>query len=189
MKGVIDSFQFLEENGFRIAKWKILDDEKGLSEFSFPFYLKADIADHKTEKKAVLKCNNFNDAKENFKLLRENFSEKIIVMEAIDGQEMIVGIKPDAVFEKLLLIGFGGINVSVLKDVQFRAIPVTKDEIEEAVRDLKFYKALVGRKKYAVDKFIDLAFEVSKLDVLELDLNPVILTEDDVFIVDARVEN
>ena len=46
-------------------------------------------------------------------------------------------------------------------------------------------------KKYAVDKFIDLAEQVSeiaeKLKIVEMDLNPVILTETQAVIVDARV--
>ena len=189
MKGVIESFKFLEKRGLRIAKWKVISSEKELIDFSFPFYLKADIAEHKTEKKAVLKCNNFKEAKDNFNYLKDNFSEKVIAMDSVEGQEMILGLKEDIVFGKLLLMGLGGVNVSVLKDIQFRAIPVSIIEIEEAVHNLKFYNALVGRKKYAVDKFIDLAFEVSKLDVLELDLNPVILTENEAFIVDARVED
>ena len=52
----------------------------------------------------------------------------------------------------------------------------------------KFSELSEEAKQYAIDKFIDLAYEVTKLPFKELDLNPVILTEKDAVIVDARGE-
>ena len=40
----------------------------------------------------------------------------------------------------------------------------------------------------AIDKFVELAYKVSKLNLKELDLNPVVLTEENAYIVDARSE-
>lgn len=118
-------------------------------------------------------------------------SKKIVIQEAKDGKEMIIGIKDDKVFGKLLLVGFGGINAEVLKDVSFRALPVDKEEIKKMLEELKLYPSLVTRKKYAVDKFISMIEEVSKIAVkqkiMEMDLNPVILDEKDAYIVDARI--
>jgi hypothetical protein len=56
------------------------------------------------------------------------------------------------------------------------------------LKELKFYSSLVSRKKYAIDKFIEIAYAVSKLGIKELDLNPVILNEEEAIIVDARLE-
>ena len=72
--------------------------------------------------------------------------------------------------------------------MEFRAVPVNKEEILKALSSLKLYASLYSRKKYAIDKFVELAFEVSKTDFKDLDLNPVILTEEKAVIVDARGE-
>ena len=91
-----------------------------------------------------------------------------------------------------MLVGFGGINAEVLKDVSFRALPVDKEEIKKMVEELKLFPTLITRKKYAVDKFVDLIEKVGELaiksKIQKMDLNPVILTEKDAWIVDARIE-
>jgi len=88
----------------------------------------------------------------------------------------------------LLLIGFGGTFTEIVKDISFCALPANKKDIEEMIKQLKLYNVLISRKKYAVDKLISLAEKFSKQDFREADLNPVILTEKDAFIVDARIE-
>jgi hypothetical protein len=188
MKDLIESFEILKK--FPIAKTKIIEKESDLECLPFPYFMKVSIPEHKTEKKALLKCNNISEAKTSFSCLRKKFSsEKIVIQEAIDGVEMIIGLKEDPVFDKILLIGFGGTFVETLKDIQFRVTPISKDEIKKALESLKLYPSLFKRKKYAIDKFIDLAYNVSKIDLKELDLNPVILTEKSAVIVDARLEN
>jgi hypothetical protein len=188
MKNLIESFEILKK--LPIARAKIIEKESDLEFIPFPYFMKVSIPEHKTEKKALIKCNNISESKTSFSCLRKKFpNEKIVIQEEIDGVEMIIGLKKDPVFDKILLIGFGGISVETLKDIQFRVIPVSKDEIKKALEGLKLYPSLFKRKKYAIDKFIDLAYIVSKLDLKELDLNPVILTEKSAIIVDARLEN
>jgi len=187
MLDLIESFKLLKK--MPIAEYKIAS-EKDL-EFSYPAYIKISIGEHKIELGGVRKCINKEEALQNYKEIRRKFKGKIILQKAIDGKEMIIGIKEDEVFHRLLLLGFGGIDAEILKDVSFRALPVDKQEIEKMLKELKLYPALVTRKKYAVDKFIELAEEISKLaeklNIKEMDLNPVILTEKDAVIVDARV--
>jgi ATP-grasp domain len=128
-----------------------------------------------------------NTAKKEYLRLKKQFpNSPIIIQEQIIGTEMIIGLKKDVVFGTLLLIGFGGTNAEVIKDVQLRSIPVDKVEIKNSLSQLKLYETLFKRKKHAIDKFVDLAYEVSKLPLDELDLNPVILNEKGAFIVDAR---
>jgi hypothetical protein len=167
----------------------MIKSSKDLTSLEFPYFMKVSLAGHKTEKKAVLKCNNLKEAKENLNFLSKKFpSKNIVIQEEVSGMEMIIGIKKDKVFGKLLMVGFGGINAETMKDVQFRAVPVSKNDIKSAVKDLKLYPSLFKRKKYAVEKFIELAAEISELDLEELDLNPVILTEKEAVIVDARAK-
>jgi len=186
MLNLTESFKLLK--GMPLAEWHIVKSESDLGSLDFPYFLKASISGHKTEEKAIFKCNNLEQARENLKQLRKKFpSETIIIQESVDGIEMIIGTKQDQVFGKLLLIGFGGIHAESTKDVQFRALPLNKEEVEKMLKDLKNYKSLVTRKKYSIDKLIKLALEISKLNVKEADFNPVILNESEAVIVDSRI--
>jgi acetate---CoA ligase (ADP-forming) len=187
MKTLLECFDRLKK--LPIAKTVEIKSESDLTKIPFPYYMKASIAEHKLEKKAVLRIENEKIAKFTYDSLKKQFPKTpIIIMEQIVGIEMILGLKEDNVFGKLLLLGFGGTNAEVLKDVGFRAIPVNREEIAKALSQLKLYPTLYKRKKYAIEKFVDLAYEVSKQNFKELDLNPVILTEDKAVIVDARGE-
>lgn len=181
------SFVMLKE--LNIAKHKIISKEEEL-DWKFPYYMKIDSGEHKTEMKGVRFCKDIEEARKNFKDLKK-ISRKIVIQEQREGVEMIIGIKEDKVFGKMLLVGFGGINAEILKDVAFLALPVEKEDTRKAVEGLKLYSSLIKRKKYAVDKFISLAEEVCKVaekkKIVEMDLNPVILDEKDAWVVDARV--
>jgi len=187
MKTLLECFEKLKN--LPIAKTIIIKTDTDLTKISFPYYMKVSLGEHKLEKKAVLRIVDIADAKNNYNILKKKFPKNpIAIQEEITGVEMIIGLKEDNVFGKLLLIGFGGTNAEVLKDVGFRALPVSKKEILDTVSQLKLYATLYQRKKYAVDKFVDLAYEVTKINFKELDLNPVILTEEKAVIVDARGE-
>ena len=186
MQSLISAFKILK--GLPIAKYSIVKSESDLSKPDFPIWLKADVSGHKTEEKAVLKCRNEKEARANLDFLRKKFpSRQILMQEQTEGIEMIIGLKEDKVFGKLLMVGFGGIQAEVVKDVSFRALPIDKKEIEKMLRELNLYPSLVTRKKYAIEKFISLAEKVSWLDVKEADFNPVILNEQEAVIVDARI--
>lgn len=187
MLNVIDSFQALK--GFPIAKWTVIKNEADLKNLDFPCWLKVNISEHKLEQKAVVQVTNVSEAESSLKNLRKKFpTETIIAQESVNGIEMILGIKEDKAFGKLLMIGFGGTFTEIVKDVSFRAIPVDKKEIEASLKELKMYPVLVSRKKYAIDKLISIAEKISKLDIKEADINPVILNEKEAVIVDARIQ-
>jgi len=187
MKTLLETFEKMKK--LPLAKTILIKSEQDLIKISFPYYMKVSLAEHKLEKKAVSKIENKEQAIDEYNRLKKQFSKNpIIIQEQISGVEMILGLKEDPTFGKLLLIGFGGTNAEVLKDVQFLAIPVSKEEILNAISHLKLYQSLHQRKEYAVDKFVELAYEVSKLNFKELDLNPVILTENKAVIVDSRGE-
>lgn len=191
MEGVIKSFDSIE--GLPMAKWKIVTKYEDLSSFGFPCYLKADVIGHKSEMGAVIGCDNLADAEKNLRKMHLKFPKnQIIVQEVFDGVEMIVGLKEDEVFGKLLVVGFGGIFAEVKKDVSFRALPVSRDDIVSMIKDLNGVGVFRARgKKYDMEKFVTLIEKVvylaDKKDFKELDLNPVIVGEKDSKIVDVRV--
>lgn len=189
MLNLIESFKILEKENLPVAKYLTIKSEADLKKLQYPCWLKASISEHKIEQGAVKKCSSIEEAKNNLESLRKKFpTNSIIAQEQVDGIEMIIGLKEDKVFGKLLMLGFGGTFTEIVKDVSFRALPISDSEIETSLKELKNYQVLFSRKKFAIDKFISLAERVASLDIKEADFNPVILNEKGAFIVDSRIE-
>ncbi|SHH65874.1 acetate--CoA ligase family protein [Pollutimonas bauzanensis] len=108
--------------------------------------------------------------------------EGVLVQEMIaDAHEMLVGVSHDATFGPVLALGLGGIYVEVLKDVVFRLAPLTADEAQRALAELRTYKLLEGVRGKApadMDALIDAIVRISWLTadlgdrIAELDINP-----------------
>ncbi|MBR0567064.1 acetate--CoA ligase family protein [Azoarcus sp. L1K30] len=111
------------------------------------------------------------------------------------GTEVIIGVSRDPIFGPVLMFGLGGIFVEILKDVAFRAIPLSQHDAESMVDQLKARKVLEGaRGEPPADKaaLVDLLLKVSGIvsaypQISELDLNPVIAYPEGYAAVDARV--
>ncbi|WP_246131607.1 acetate--CoA ligase family protein [Pistricoccus aurantiacus] len=119
---------------------------------------------------------------------------------AAKGVEVIIGVVRDPAFGPVLMFGLGGIFVELLEDVAFRAIPLSRQDAQGMLDQLKASKVLDGlRGAAAVDKaaLVELLLKVSQLvqtcpDIRELDLNPVIAYPQGYYqkgyaIVDARI--
>jgi len=113
---------------------------------------------------------------------------------AVPGMEAIIGVTRDPSFGPVLMFGLGGIFVEVLKDVTFRVLPVTPQDIDEMIQEIKGYPLLNGYRGQAVD--IDalkaLLLRISEFimafpEIRELDLNPVFLYPQGNMTVDARM--
>jgi acyl-CoA synthetase (NDP forming) len=110
------------------------------------------------------------------------------------GLEAIIGVTRDPNFGAVLMFGLGGIFVEVLKDVSFRILPVTREDVETMIGEIKGHRLLDGYRGQDVDReaLIDLIMKISNLvtlfpDIRELDLNPVFLYRDNNIVVDARM--
>jgi acyl-CoA synthetase (NDP forming) len=93
------------------------------------------------------------------------------------------------------MFGLGGIFVEVLKDVSFRVAPMTEQDLDEMIREIKGYKLLTGIRGQrpkdidAIKKILARLNEIAVHDseIQEIDLNPVIVHEKGASIVDSRV--
>ncbi|WP_207061168.1 acetate--CoA ligase family protein [Motiliproteus sp. SC1-56] len=111
------------------------------------------------------------------------------------GTEVIIGTSRDPIFGPVLMFGLGGIFVEILKDVAFRAVPLSRDDARSMVEQIKARKILEGaRGEPPVDKeaLVALLLNISAIveahpEIAELDLNPVIAYNDGYAVVDARV--
>ena len=70
--------------------------------------------------------------------------EAFLVQEMVDGIEMIVGARTDPLYGPMLAVGAGGILVELVKDVAFRLLPVTAQDVHGMLAELKVSKLLAG---------------------------------------------
>jgi acetyltransferase len=114
---------------------------------------------------------------------------------AAEGVEVIIGTKYDDQFGPVIMYGLGGIMVEILKDVSFRVLPITPTNARKMIEQTKSYPILNGARgkppldTRALRKLLMLCSEIveSYPEILEMDLNPVIVHDKGLSIVDARV--
>jgi acyl-CoA synthetase (NDP forming) len=67
-----------------------------------------------------------------------------LVQEMVSGVEAILGARSDPFYGPLLLIGTGGVLVELANDAALRLLPVTADDVEKMIDELKLAKLLAG---------------------------------------------
>lgn len=112
------------------------------------------------------------------------------------GVEMIIGARQDLQFGPMVVFGFGGTLVEVLKDVAVSLAPVGPLEVRHALDGLRLRPLLDGVRGAPpcdIEHFIDLVVRTSELiadqaeHIAEIDINPVILHEHGGLAVDGLV--
>jgi len=111
------------------------------------------------------------------------------------GLEVIIGTKIDDQFGPVIMFGLGGILVEIVKDVSFRVLPIRRAAARKMIMEIKAAPLLDGvRGEPPVDKeaIVSLLMTISGLiesypEIHELDLNPVMVRESGITIVDARI--
>jgi acetyltransferase len=101
-----------------------------------------------------------------------------------EGTEMILGVKRDPLFGPVILCGFGGILVELLKDVAIGIPPLSRDQAAEMLRKLRGFSILGGMRGKPpadVEALCDAVVGVSQLALslgdrlAGLDINPLIV--------------
>jgi acetyltransferase len=116
-----------------------------------------------------------------------------------EGVEMILGVKRDPLFGPVVLCGFGGILVELLKDVTIGIPPLSREQVRDMIQRLRGFPVLGGlrgKPPADVDALCDAIVGVSRLaaalgdQLLGLDINPLIVLPkgDGVIAVDSLVE-
>jgi succinyl-CoA synthetase beta subunit len=120
--------------------------------------------------------------------------EGILAQKYYEGEQLIIGIKKDPVFNHVILFGLGGIFTEVLEDTAIRKCPINKYDVDEMLNELRASKIFHGfrGKKLNLSLLKNTLIKVSELPqknkkIKELDINPFILNEKNGVIVDARI--
>jgi acetate---CoA ligase (ADP-forming) len=116
-------------------------------------------------------------------------------MAAGHGIEIIIGVVRDPSYGHVMMFGIGGVFVEVLRDVVFRAVPLTEADAREMLDGIKASAVLDGvRGAPPVDReaLVELLLRVSELvtahpEIAELDLNPVLALPSELDVLDVRI--
>lgn len=183
--------------GLTIPKSKVVTahDESFVTEdMQAPFAIKGLSSEvvHKTDIGAVALNIQREDVKQTLQQMYENLKDKMgydmqfLVEEMVSGAvaELNIGIKWDEQFGLALILSMGGELVNLMEDSIPLLLPVTRDEISEALHSLKGIDLLYGfrgRPKGDVDAVIAAAeiigdfAEVNQDIILEMDVNPLLV--------------
>ena len=173
----------------KFVKVKNSDDLKSVSgTLKFPVVMKVDAKDivHKSDEGGLV----LNIADETalfavFKNMESKFKShdlSFIVQEQLgDAVETIMGVNNTEGIGPIVMFGLGGIFVEVLKDVQFRLAPLSRQDARAMIHDIKgvpILKGTRGRKGADLSSLDDILLRISKLatdfpQIAEMDLNPV----------------
>lgn len=136
-----------------------------------------------TEKSQV--ARSFEDLISNAKrFMPEALILGVTVEEMIaPGKEVVLGSSRDPSFGPLLMFGLGGIYVEVLKDVSFRIAPLTFNEAELMIKEIRSYPILKGVRGEEPSDLIAVRESLLRLsqlvtdfsEILEIDINPLMV--------------
>ncbi|WP_262963791.1 bifunctional acetate--CoA ligase family protein/GNAT family N-acetyltransferase [Methylobacter psychrophilus] len=113
-----------------------------------------------------------------------------------NGRELMIGVVRDPVFGPAISFGLGGTMVEILKDNTVALPPLNAYMAEQMIAKTKAAKYLEAfrqlppaNKKALIDVLLNISTMVSELpEILELDINPLIVDEQGVMAVDARIK-
>ncbi|WP_293443457.1 acetate--CoA ligase family protein [Persephonella sp.] len=178
-------------------------------EIGYPVVMKINSPDilHKSDAGCViLNVSNSRQVEEAYDTITQNARsykkdatiEGIIVEKQVKGDfELIIGSSYDSLFSQYIMFGMGGTMVEFFKDVSFDFIPLSESFAKEMVSSTKIYKILKegfrNKKPVEIKKVVNILMNVSNLlqshpEIKELDINPVVVKENQVWAVDGRIK-
>lgn len=196
--------------GLPTAEWAAVEDVEGAlvaaGAIGYPVALKAlspDLAHKSDVGGVVLDIGAPDELRERFAELLGRVEERIPGLQMTGvlvqrmlrkGREVILGGKRDPSFGPLVMFGLGGIHVEVFADVAFRLVPLTHQEAEgliSEVRGSRLLQGVRGEPPADVEAVLEALLALSRLlvecpEVAEVDINPLLVFDRGVAVVDAR---
>ncbi|MGD9346406.1 MAG: acetate--CoA ligase family protein [Candidatus Aminicenantes bacterium] len=189
-----DVYEILGAYGIRAAKTMKVKKEKELikaaNEIGYPLVLKVDAESivHKSDVGGVaLGLRDESALLAAYKKMVKKFAKHkpgfILQEHLAGGKEVIAGSKSNEGLAPTVMFGLGGVFVEVLKDVQFRLAPLSKEEAVDMIQSIKGYpilKGTRGEKPVDSDAVVDVLLRLSELgadfpQLAEMDLNPILV--------------
>ncbi|MEM0017619.1 MAG: acetate--CoA ligase family protein [Candidatus Korarchaeum sp.] len=202
---------FVADYGIPVTRIKLAKSEdeavRFANEIGFPVVLKIASPQviHKSDVGGVkVNLRNEDDVRRAYREIVDNVRrrvpdariEGILVQEfAPPGAELIIGLIRDPQFGPTVMFGLGGIFVEVFRDVSFRVAPLSEQDAETMIKEIKAYKLLTGfrgAEPVDINAIKDALIKVGRIgveneEIAEMDLNPVIAYPKGIKVVDARI--
>ena len=188
--------QCLADLGIPMLQSILVGSEKELAlaaaSVGFPLVLKTaqPEIDHKSDVGGVvLNIANQADLLKAYREMADRLGPKGMVAPMLQssGIEMILGISRDSQFGPTVVAGFGGIFAEVLSDVAVLIPPFNATTVKRVLENLSMADLLKGARgasKVDVDSYCEVAARLSEIAVafsdtlVEVDINPIMLTAD-----------
>lgn len=174
-----------------------MEEAQGIaSKIGFPIVLKVASPQipHKTDVGAIeLGINSHLELAQAWNRITENVRTRapqaevkgVLVQEMLSGgTEVIVGTARDPQFGLTVLFGLGGVFVEVLRDVALRVLPITRNDAEDMISEIRARQILLGargRPRLDLEALVDVILMLSNLaldcqDLIgEIDINPLLV--------------
>jgi acetyl coenzyme A synthetase (ADP forming)-like protein len=171
-------------------------------EIGFPLVLKAGNPDlvHKSDVGGVrMALSSTSEVRDAFDAMVASFGDRmggaVLQPMVLQGVETVVGLVNDPSFGPLVMFGIGGANVELFGDRAFRVLPMTDVDARELVRSIRGSPLLFGYRgspPVDVSSVTQLLLRVARLaedihEIVEMDLNPVIVSSNGAVAVDVKV--
>ncbi|HLD58791.1 MAG TPA: acetate--CoA ligase family protein [archaeon] len=208
----LDSKQILSEYGIPVNKTLFAKNAKQAVskslQIGFPVALKvvSSSITHKTDANAVaLNLASKKEVAKAFSEIIRNAKKSapnakilgVTVQEMIPpgNLELIIGSKTDNIFGPVILFGFGGISTEIFRDTSIGLPPLTQNLAKRMIAGTRVSRLLYGeRKKFKINvselEKILIGFSHFAVDfpeVEEIDINPIMVSNNRLFAVDARI--
>lgn len=200
-------YDILKKYGLCVTQYRsfCLQETPNIDFFPVAVKLQSPKVVHKSDFGAVkLNINSYDELEKAKKAIIANvlaegivldMDDCFIVTQMLSGIELYVGMIDDPVFGKTIVFGKGGIELELYKDVCYIDIYAEDEEIIRAINLTTISKIFHGFRgfEYSIDMAVDLIHCIQKLahdnpEMIELDINPLILTQDGLKVADARIK-
>ncbi|MDD3656976.1 MAG: acetate--CoA ligase family protein [Atribacterota bacterium] len=203
--------ELLEEYGITVPAFRLIKSEQDIKEINeflgYPVVMKIVSPDiiHKSEaggvKIGIPDEEHARKAYQDILSKVKEYNNKAQINGIITYQmcpastEVIIGMMQDPHFGPVIMFGLGGIFVEVLKDISFRILPIKERDAEEMISEIKGYsilKGVRGEPPKDLSAIKEVLIRLSTLvmenpEIQEIDLNPILVYEKGVQVVDARI--
>jgi acetyltransferase len=205
-----DVYNVLKAYGIPAAKTlkakKEKDVIKAANDIGYPLVLKVDAESivHKSDVGGVaIGLSDESALLSSYRKMAKKFAKhkpSFVLQEHLSGgKEVILGSKGNEGLAPTVMFGIGGVFVEVLKDVQFRLAPLSREQAVDMIQTIKGYPILEGtrgEKPVDIDAVVDILLRLSELgtdfpQLDEMDLNPVLVFPKGkgAAVVDARIKH
>jgi acetyltransferase len=196
-----DVQKLLDAAGIERTREAVAADEKSLKkharEIGYPLVMKVIGPIHKSDVGGV--ALNISDDEtllsEFTRMMKIPATTSVLLQPMLSGTQLFAGAKREDGYGHIIMCGLGGIFVEVMGDVSSKLAPISKNDAQEMIVNLKGYKIIQGtRGQDGVNETLyrDALRRLSALcveapEIFEMDINPFLGNSKQVVAVDARI--